>query len=61
MARQLFTCPVSRMVVQHWPDDDKDAQDDEYEMVVCQACTWLHFINRKTGRLLGQKEMEAEK
>jgi len=44
------------MSVQHWLDDDNDAQNDEYETVVCNACTRLHFINRKTGRLLGQKE-----
>src|SRR6516165_3835676 len=54
MAALLFTCPATGMSVQHWLDDDNDAQRDEYETVVCQACTWLHFINRKTSRLLGQ-------
>ena len=44
------------MSVQHWLDDDNDAQHGEYETVVCNACTRLHFINRKTGRLLGQNE-----
>ena len=52
----LFTCPVTGMSVQHWLDDDNDAQHDEYETVVCNACTRLHFINRRTGRLLRQKE-----
>jgi hypothetical protein len=55
MGTMLFTCPVTEMSVQHWLDDDNDAQHDEYETVVCNACTRLHFINRKTGRLLGQK------
>jgi hypothetical protein len=56
MGTMLFTCPVTGMSVQHWLDDDSDAQHGEYETVVCNAYTRLHFINRKTGRLLGQKE-----
>jgi hypothetical protein len=57
MGTLLFTCPVTGMNVQHrWLDDDKDAQGDTYEPVACQACTRLHFVNRKTGRLLGQTE-----
>ena len=56
MGTLLFTCPATGMSVQHWLDDDNDAQHDEYETVVCQACTRLHFINRGTGRLLGQTE-----
>ena len=35
---------------------DPDAPEDEYEGVICPACTRLHFVNRKTGRLLGQDE-----
>jgi hypothetical protein len=26
-----------------------------YETVVCQACSRLHFINRATGKLLGEQ------
>jgi hypothetical protein len=39
MGTLLFTCPVTGMSVQHWLDDDTDAQHDEYETVVCNACT----------------------
>jgi hypothetical protein len=26
-----------------------------YETVVCKACSGLHFINRSSGKLLGEK------
>lgn len=42
------------MQVQHWLDDDDDAPEDEYEAVTCKACARLHFLNLRTGRLLGQ-------
>jgi len=44
------------MKVAHWLDGGEDTPDHEYETVVCKACTRLHFINRRTGRLLGQTE-----
>jgi hypothetical protein len=37
-------------------EDDKDASTGEYRPIICQACTRVHFINRKTGQLLGQKD-----
>jgi hypothetical protein len=43
------------MYVQHrWLDDDDEAPEDAYEGVPCPACTAMHFLNRKTGKLLGQ-------
>jgi hypothetical protein len=56
MAATLFTCPVTKMKVQHWLNRDDDAPDNEYEAVICKACSRLRFINRKTGKLLGQQE-----
>jgi len=47
------------MRVQHWLDDDDEAPEDEYKGIVCPACTWMHFMNPKTGRLLGQGESEV--
>jgi hypothetical protein len=32
------------------------APDDEHEGVECPACAKFHFINRRTGKLLGQDE-----
>lgn len=42
------------MKVQHWLNDE-DAAENEYEGIACHACARTHFINRKTGKLLGQK------
>jgi len=42
MAAFLFTCPITRMKVQHWLDDDEDASEDDYEgspAKLAQACT----------------------
>jgi hypothetical protein len=52
MAALLFTCPITRMRVQHWLNDDKDASEDDYEGITCQACAGVHFVNRK-GKVLG--------
>ena len=52
----VFTCPTTKLKVQHWLDDDEDATDNEYEAITCQACARLHLINRKTGQLLGQND-----
>jgi hypothetical protein len=56
MAPLLFTCPATSMKVQHWLDDDQDAPENEYEAITCAACTRVHLLNRKTGKLLGQVE-----
>ena len=42
------------MNVQHSLDDDPDVPEIEYEVITCLACTKLHLINRKTGKILGQ-------
>jgi hypothetical protein len=52
----VFICPVTSMNVQHQLDDDPDAPENDYQGISCPACTRLHFINRKTGELLGQEE-----
>jgi hypothetical protein len=56
MAHALFSCPSTRLKVQHWLDDDEDAPETEYEAITCKACARLHLINRRTGRLLGQED-----
>ena len=45
-----FTCPTTKLKVQH-----DDAPENEFQGVVCPACTKLHFINRRTGKRLGEK------
>jgi len=56
MARFVFRCPVTSMNVQHWLDDDDDAPENEYEAITCKACARLHFLNLRTGKLLGQDD-----
>jgi hypothetical protein len=52
---------VTGIRVQHWLDDDDPTKPgDYYQSIVCPACARLHFVNRKTGRLLGQQEAEGE-
>jgi hypothetical protein len=56
MGSVLFTCPATSMKVQHWLEGNGDVSETEYEVFTCPACARLHFINRKTGKLLGQRE-----
>jgi hypothetical protein len=57
MANFIFRCPDTSFNVQcQIKDDGDDGGRDVYEAVRCLACDQLHFINRKTGRLLGEKE-----
>ena len=41
------------MNVQHWLEGGRDVQENQYESVICKARSRLHFVNRKTGKLLG--------
>src|ERR1700676_2986451 len=54
MAHFIFRCPATSLNVQHQLDDDPDISENKYEGTICPACTGLHFINRKTGKVLGQ-------
>jgi hypothetical protein len=56
MTSIIFKCPRIGMNVQHrLVADDPQASDGEYEPVECPACTRLHFVNKKSGKLLGEK------
>ncbi len=57
MSNVIFKCLHTGLNVQHWLDDDAPEDPSAaYETVVCQACSRLHFINRSSGKLLGQPE-----
>ena len=48
------------MNVQIWlAKDPSTDQADTYEPVTCPGCQRLHFINKTTGKLLGEKEKQA--
>ena len=61
MANILFRFPRTGMNVSHWVDDDAPGWEDPsyYDAVPCPACARLHFINRSTGKLLGDKQAAA--
>ena len=58
MAHILFRCPYTSLNVQRWLDDDTSEHDknSEYEAITCPACTRLHFVNRSTGKTLGENK-----
>jgi hypothetical protein len=56
MVHFIFRCPATGFNVQHLVDDDEDVPENEFVAVICPACTKMHLINRKTGKLLGQPD-----
>jgi hypothetical protein len=56
MAPFVFRCPATGFNVQHQLDDDPDISATEFEGITCPACTRIHLVNRKTGKLLGQDD-----
>jgi hypothetical protein len=51
----IFRCPATGLDVQTlWPPSEREKkQGPLYESVTCPSCSQLHFVNRKTGKLLG--------
>jgi hypothetical protein len=56
MANFVFRCPATGFNVQHQLDDEPDVSENEYEAIACPACTTIHLVNRKPGKLLGQDD-----
>jgi hypothetical protein len=53
MAPILFRCPSTGLQVQAWLADDPSGNGGEtFEAVTCLACSQVHLINPKTGRIL---------
>ena len=57
MGNIVFKCPATGLNVQHWLADEPSVDDPQctFETVVCQACGRLHFINRSSRKLVGEK------
>ena len=54
MAAFIYRCPTTRRNVQGWFADDVPANEDEaYDSLKCTACNRMHFVNRLTGKALG--------
>jgi len=56
MAHFVFRCPATNLNVQHQTDDGPDISENEYVGILCPACTKMHLLNRKTGKLLGDDD-----
>lgn len=54
MGNVIFKCPRTGLNVQHWLEEQPEEDDGSYETVACKACNRLHFINRSSGKLLGE-------
>ena len=52
IANIVFRCPATGFEVQYDLDDDPDISENEHEAIKCVACTGLHLINRKTGKVM---------
>ncbi|MCD0421369.1 MAG: hypothetical protein QM576_00200 [Rhodopseudomonas sp.] len=45
------------MKVQTWlADDPESPAQASFELLHCPACSQMHFVNRRTGNLLGEKK-----
>ena len=51
---KMFRCPRTGMNVSVRIAPDTSGQSHAYESVACPACAQLHFINKTTGKLLGE-------
>ena len=54
----FFKCPRTGKNVQHRFDDFSSElleAEDVHVAVWCPACAWVHFVNRSTGKLLGDR------
>jgi len=52
----LYPCPTTGQTVQGWSAEEVIDDDDAYESVACLACTKVHLVNLKTGKVLGEEE-----
>jgi hypothetical protein len=51
----VFRCPRTGMNVQTLLAKQSANEPKAYEIVTCPACTQFHFINKATGKALGDK------
>ena len=52
----LYRCPNTGQNVQGWSADEGTDDDDTHQSFQCIACTRVHLVNLKTGKLLGEQE-----
>jgi hypothetical protein len=52
LAAFLYRCPFTGQHVQGWTANGDDDQNT-FRTVECLACARAHFVNAKTGKVLG--------
>ena len=59
MALMMFKCPNWNLPVPaRFDDESPESQDETFEPIKCVACGQFHYLNRKTGRVLGSDDKE---
>ena len=56
----VYRCPIMGLNVQGFVADDP-RRGDVYEALKCTACSWIHWVNPKTGKLLGEEESRSRR
>lgn len=55
----LYRCPKTGKDVEGFVPDEPSHDrrfDDDFEVIVCNECKGLHWVDTKTGKVLGAKE-----
>jgi len=52
----LFRCPTTGLQVQGWAAEDATEKGDAFVTVACTACLQAHFVNVRTGKVLGEEK-----
>jgi hypothetical protein len=52
----LYRCPSTGQTAQGWSAEEINDDENAYESVACLACTQMHLVNLKTGKVLGLEE-----
>ena len=52
----LYRCPNTGRTVQGWSAEEINDDENAFEPVACLACTQMHMVNMKTGKVLGEKD-----
>lgn len=52
----LYRCPNTDRTVQGWSAEEVTDDENAYETVACLACTQMHMVNMKTGKVLGEEK-----
>ena len=55
MATFFYRCPNTGYNVKGFIADRADDDDEAFEAVTCTVCQRVHFVNPKTGKVIGDE------